>query len=378
MKYLKEFSSVTYVATSNQFYAKSDGVPHTGRVFYKLYAGGDHRYSFLFSSVTDGTVGIGDESRCNMIFDEWDILSMRLCIVEDCPVGEATEKVTMSDDGTAEIKLGEFYDLTFDGKKSKTVAPGEFFSTDPIRLSPKDGDFFCLEITFKGEHIPTHFETRAATFVLQNGEWVRSTDMPLAGMVGSDRPVKHRIAYFGDSITAGVGTDLNAYEHWNALVSEGLGKENAYWNLGIGYGTAKDAASNGAWMFKAKQNDFVVLCFGVNDLFVCPENVVENLREAVRLLLDAGIKVFIQTLPPFDQDDEWRNRWLRANERIRKEIVPLTVGYFEPYKAIAKSEDEPCTTVYGAHPNGEGCKKWAEMLLPVLREALKKTYGDEY
>ncbi len=60
---------------------------------------------------------------------------------------------------------------------------------------------------------------------------------------------------------------VNSYEHWNAVVAENLGSQYGFWNLGLGYGRAADAATDGAWFFKAKQNDIVVVCYGVNDIF---------------------------------------------------------------------------------------------------------------
>ncbi|MFQ9798501.1 MAG: hypothetical protein ACLR23_05710 [Clostridia bacterium] len=81
--------------------------------------------------------------------------------------------------------------------------------------------------------IPYHEESIIPTFALRDGEWVPSKRVVFAGMVGCDRPALLQIGYLGDSITQGIGTDVNSYDHWNAMLSDKLGEKCAYWNLGL-------------------------------------------------------------------------------------------------------------------------------------------------
>ncbi len=60
-------------------------------------------------------------------------------------------------------------EVTFDGRKEKTVHPGEFFSTDEVTLAPKTGAYICLEISFSGTVIPYHEESIIPSFVLTEG-----------------------------------------------------------------------------------------------------------------------------------------------------------------------------------------------------------------
>ena len=77
---------------------------------------------------------------------------------------------------------------------------------------------------------------------------------------------KARIAFIGDSITQGCGTTYNGYKQYAAVAAGRLGEDYAFWDLGLGYARGSDAATDGIWLYKAKQNDLVSVCFGVNDI----------------------------------------------------------------------------------------------------------------
>ena len=104
------------------------------------------------------------------------------------------------------------------------------------------------------------------TYKKENGSWSESKYIPLANMVGIKRAVKATVAYLGDSITQGIGVDENDYSFWSAVTSQKLGNDFAYWNLGIGYARCSDAATDGSWLFKAKQAEYVIVCLGTNDI----------------------------------------------------------------------------------------------------------------
>ena len=88
-------------------------------------------------------------------------------------------------------------------------------------------------------------------------------------------------------------------------MAEMVGGKYAYWNLGLGYGRAQDAASDSAWLYKAKQCDTVIVCFGTNDVGQgrSLEQIQADLLTIVTKLKEAGVKVLIQTLLPFNCQD---------------------------------------------------------------------------
>jgi len=371
MKYFREFQSNTYAGSGNQFYFEMDeNEIRTGRVFYKISAGGKYRYSVLFSNMIDSTYADGLKSQKNLICDEWTIHSLKIGKCDRFNPDKELGDMVMDDcNESSDIVVNDFINITFLGKPSKEVMPGEFFSTDPVTLEFNKDEYLCLEITFSGKMIPYHEESLLPVFVKENGMWKYSKFMPFAGMIGCDRIVKGKIAYLGDSITQGIGTRPNSYLHWNAILSEKLGGDYSYWNLGIGFGRANDAASNGAWLYKAKQNDIVFVCYGVNDILrnQSEEQIKTDLLNIVKLLKSEGKQVILQTIPPFDYQGEAIKKWERLNLYILTELKDKADFVFDNTKILGKKE-KPSDALYGGHPDEKGCEIWADTLFEALRE----------
>lgn len=363
MPYFDTYSSNTVAGSGNQLLFRPEDPlrPLTGRVYYRVEAGGRFGWSFLFSNTIDTTFSDGKVGHCNLVCDEWKILSAAVGVSKT------------ADPSTEPVNL---IPLTFDGKPEKTVAPGGFFTSDRVELEADAGTYLCLQISFCGRMIPCHEESLLPVFRLaEDGQWAPCRQMPLASMVGCDRPVKLRVGYLGDSITQGIGTEQNSYTHWNAVLSGMLGTDFAFWNLGLGYARASDAASDSAWLFRAKQNDWVVLCLGVNDLWQTRdgEALKRNLTETVRKLKSAGVRVVLQSVPPFDYDPELTKTWREVNRYLRETLATEADAYFDTVPVLRKSVEEDFTAAYGGHPNAEGCQKWAEALFPLMQTIL---HGD--
>lgn len=349
MKYFDEFVSNTLAGSSSQSFFDGDTKNvMTGKVFYKIFVGGTYDYSLLFTNITDSTFSDGSHSHRNMICDEWEIESAAVCI-------------TKSANADAE---GKMIQITFEGKKSKMVMPGEFFSTDPVSLTADKGDYLCLEINFKGKMVPCHWEIIVPTFRKKDGIWEPAKEVPVPSMIGVKRTPSLKVGFLGDSITQGIGTEMDSYTHWNARLAEMCGEENSYWNMGIGFGRADDAATDGAWLFKAKQMDAITVCFGVNDIFrgFDAEKVKENLQTIVKRLGSASCRVLVQTIPPFDFDEEQEKIRREVNKFILTELDADETFDVDPVLA------DGSRAVYGGHPDAEGCEKWASALYPVFKQ----------
>ena len=273
MNYFNKYTSNTIAGSGNQLCFSTDGNKITSRVYYKISAGGTYNYSILFSNIIDSTFNDGLLCHKNFVIDEWFIHSARIGKCKSFPKGEIEALQPERD-----IVTTDFVQLTFDQKYEKTVSPGGFFASDPIQYDFMKDEYLCLELTYSGEHIPYHYETILPVYTNNGEEWKYTNLMPLASMIGCDRKVKSRIAFMGDSITQGCGTAKNGYEHWNACLADKLGEDYAYWNLGLGYGRADDAASDGAWLYRAKQNDIVFVCYGVNDIIQGFTNLTKSKR----------------------------------------------------------------------------------------------------
>ncbi len=370
MQFYETYSSNSIAGTANQCFTTSAAdSAQTGRMFYKIENGGEYEYALAFSNIVASTYAQGEISRANRVCDEWEILSMRVGRCDKNAFGSDVEE-----NGTYAEKAYDFREITFGGKTQKTVMPGEFYSTDPFIMAFEKDEYLCLEVTFKGKMIPYHPEVQIPVYRKTENGWSFNKEMPPADMIGVKRAVKTRVAFLGDSITQGIGPDLNSYEHWNAFLSKMLGGEYAFWNLGIGYGRAADIATDGAWLFKAKQNDFVVLCAGVNDILhtkdLTPQQLIASLETTVSALKAAGCRVFLQTMPPFDYIEEQRIKWEAVNAYIKTEMIRQVEGVFDVVPVIGLKE-APHMAKYGGHPDSEGCLAWAKALYPAVKAALE-------
>lgn len=372
--YFKNFVSNTTAASGNQliFKMEKDEV-RTARVFYKIFAGGKYNYSLLFSNIIDSTHNKGEVSCPNMICDPWTIHSARIGKCRSITREKALPDMIVSDCGAGDINVEGMKDVTFGGCASKYVAPGEFFTTDPVEMEFEKNEFLCLELTFSGRALPYHEEGLLPVYVKEGEEWKYSRLMPLPGMVGCDRKVKKTIGFWGDSITQGVGTEYNSYDHWVAKLAELLGEDYAVWDLGIGYARGKDAATLGAWYYKAKHCDVVGMAFGVNDVFHEFDSGVQigqNIEKLVHWLHGEGVKVMLQTAPPFGFVEPERSRWYELNDYLKETVAQKADGFFVNTGFLGV-EGEYHKTVYGGHPNSEGCTVWANNFYPVMKEFLE-------
>ncbi len=330
-----------------------------GRVFYRLFAGGEYKYRLYFGNLIDSTFGLGEYSHPNDVCDSWQIESAKVAV---CP----------PDTDIANVTFERMQALSFDGRTEKTVMPGEIFRCDELVLKAEKNDYLCLEIAFRGTRIPYLAESHATipTFRLEENGWRANGETPGAFLVGCDRRVKKHVAFLGDSITMGCGTPQNKYLYWVARVGEMLGEEYACWNLGIGFARCSDAATDGAWLYKAKQADLVHVCLGTNDLLWNndKEKVVEDLHRVVDKLREAKCEVGLFTAPPFDYRGETAEIWRRVNERICKEFPEKTKYIFDLGPILSKPAPEDGVGKYKAHPNAEGCQVIAESFVAFAKE----------
>ncbi|MCQ2479791.1 MAG: SGNH/GDSL hydrolase family protein [Clostridia bacterium] len=365
MDYYKKYVSNCAGSAANQFFfypQKSDEIL-TSRCFFKITESGEFNYSFLFTNTVDSTFGDGSISKCNDIPDEWHIKSLAVSKCSDC----SNEKMPVDD----ELESG-FIQLTFDSKKEKTVAPAEIFATDPVKLNLQKGEYLCFEMEFCGRMIPYHEETLLPVFRKENDEWIPCVKMPLPAMIGCDRNVQKRITFIGDSITQGCGTPKNKYLHYSAFVAENLGSDYAYWNIGIGYARGHDAATDGAWLQKAKQTDIITVCFGVNDILqgYSADEIKNSLRTIVQKLKEKNITVILQTIPPFDYDDAHAPVWFEVNDYINNCLYKEADGLFDTVEFLSLNKDKPQMSRYGTHPNEVGHKIWGDKLSEFLKKYL--------
>ena len=122
------------------------------------------------------------------------------------------------------------------------------------------------------------------------------------------------------------------------------------------------------YVYKAKKNDIVFVCFGVNDIIqgFSAETIKKNLQTIVDKLKSEGIFVIAQTVPPFELCAEHKELWFKMTDFVKNELRGADV-IFDCAAVISDENGDP---IYGGHPNSDGCKIWGEQLLNAMKEVL--------
>ena len=358
--FAEKYVSASFAGTGNNHCLRGEVDPGRGRCAYPITKEGTYAFSFLFQNQVDSTFDAGQESYGDLMGGEWRI-------------GGAL--VGVSSDPTASLTTP----LTFGGETEKSVAPGEIFASDEVILTVKEGEYLCIAFDYQGRDIPyTPDKSLIPTFREVDGECRPDTKFPQPVLVGCRREARE-VTFLGDSITQGLGTEPFAYAFWVARLAKMLPSSVAVRNLGLGFARAEDAAKNGVWLKKAKTAKDVVLCLGTNDLLQRSRRgdgdlarlVFEDIRKTALLLKEAGARVLLLSVPPFDWEGAALEAWKDVNLRLQNEVAPLLDGFFDTARVWGKEPPRENEAAYtdarsGSHPNGEGGRAMAEALYPYL------------
>ena len=132
-------------------------------------------------------------------------------------------------------------------------------------------------------------------------------------------------------------------------------------------------ASDGAWLFKAKQLDYIVLCIGTNDIGKQrnEEIIKQDLLTIILKLKQVGIKILIQTLPPFSWQGEELQKWKNINHYIKDTLSKYADEVLDVAPLLTEGIETEGKARYGGHPDEKGCRVWADVLTPVLDKLVK-------
>lgn len=353
------YVSNTVVSTGNNFYIeKAENI--TYRAYLPVEQYGELEYKFFFTNMVDSTYAKG----------------------KDAFVGKDGGTYTVSnaviaDGGTStEDEITNRTPVTFGGKTTKEVASDESYWSDPVTMNIPEGHYLVWEWTVSGEGIPCNkMSTLTSTTSSADGEtFAYCDDIPLPQLIGAKREVKHTVAAIGDSITQGCQTELMKYEFWASKISAQLGSDVSFFNCGLGWARASDAAANENWLSRVSQYDTVLVAFGTNDIISgkyggkksTAEEIEEYLDTIVSYLTEKGCDVILFNAPP--QDFKKTNEGIRTalNEKIPAIAEKYGAKFFD-FASLLSTADEPAKAVYGGHPNGEGGT--------VVADAFVKQFG---
>lgn len=352
----KYFSNVSCGTGNNYILEFKESKTICARILFKPEVSGRYNYRFFFQNTVNTTFAQGEEAYVNKSGGSWKIEYAKVGIGSEYGCYDVTEDLEY---------------VTFDGKNEKSVSPDEAFWSDEISIDVKDGKYLVWEWRITGDGIPCTPDSRTLTFIDFGEGFIRYDSCPMPNFIGCDKKVKKRIAFVGDSITQGCGTSLDGYAMWVGRIGKMLKDEYAVWNLGLGFSRGSDCATMGSLMYKAKQNDIVVLTYGVNDLLSGKYNagkrstageILSYIEAIVKELQSAGVEVILSTIPPFRYDEAPLWEWRCINMAIPT-LAKIYGCRIYDFEASVDASSKPLGndyTRYGDHPNDEGGAAAAE------------------
>lgn len=351
-------------SSHNKIITETNGFTRTYRTYIKPQDYGSFKWSFWYDNTVDSRWADGSTASANEPGSDWRI-----------------DGAYIADGGTnhdGSIVAGTQVRVTYGGNALKDVTPNETFWSDPASLTVPEGHYLAftwtITVTNTGRTVPFTHNTMVSSFVATGNHSAdeSATAFSSAGNVlvtpnlfAYNKPVRKRIAFLGDSITQGIQTTRDAYEYWVAKIANGLGAKYGVWNLGSGYAEAQDAATDHAWLYKAKQNDTVIICLGVNDLGTGNRTDVQILADLTKIVSslkanNPACEVILCTVPPFGFTGTKEIYWRNINNTIRTNPPAGVDRVFDIAAVLSQPapNDNLILDGYrangGNHPNGIG------------------------
>lgn len=242
--------------------------------------------------------------------------------------------------------------LTFGGKKSVTIAPGESVYCDVLKYHLTPLQRLSVTINY-GNTTPvnasSHRGSRTTSYLMQGEAKPKTKFVPTEKCdhwyniscidVQTTEPTPC-VAVLGNSITDGRGSTTNMQNRWTDFMAEAYGGKTAVLNLGIGGnavvrgGLSEPALVRFDRDVLGQQGVTAVVIFeGVNDIGGWKPNHAEVVRdlmkaytELIKKAKDAGKKVYLGTIMPYFGNSYYNhfseaarltiNDWIRANKEV--------------------------------------------------------------
>jgi lysophospholipase L1-like esterase len=290
--------------------------------------------------------------------------------------------------------------LTFAGKSSVTLAPGEERWSDPVDLAvPQHADVAVSVFLPAPSYMPTavHGTGSKTSYLSAAGDHTGATRMP--PQAGRDTtvsvffvaglqvlaPARTRvIVAFGDSITDGAASTVDANASWPDVLSQRLpslrdGTPVSVINMGIGSNRLVASDKAGPAGVKRFADDVLarpnvshlIVLEGINDIsyeHASAEQLIAAYQDVIARAKARGIKVYGATLLPIQKSvkDTPQNEATRqaVNEWIRRS------GAFDAVIDFEKVVQDPANpliiradlTTDFVHPNSEGYRLMGEAI----------------
>jgi lysophospholipase L1-like esterase len=295
--------------------------------------------------------------------------------------------------------------LTFGGKKKVTIPPGAEALSDWVAFPVTQGQDLALSVYVPQLSGPAtfHAATQQNSFLSTAGNFARTAGaanfpttiscwMFADGVdVAAATRVIGSVVAFGDSITDGVASNVNANNRWPNILGRRFdaraGKTMSVVDEGIsGNRVLSDAGTSGVSALARFSRDVVaqpgakdvILLEGINDIgqsdlgtipLVTAADVIAGYKQLIAQAHAAGLKIFGATLTPFKGAFYWSQQGEQTREAVNRWI--LTSGAFDgtiDFAAITAQPGSP--KVYNPafdsgdhlHPNDAGYLAMADAI----------------
>ena len=291
--------------------------------------------------------------------------------------------------GSGEIDLNTLIPLTFQGKESIIIPPGEEIYSDTFTYNLKALSEVAISIYFGNmpEEITGHSHSQTCAF-LEKGNKINNKQFSkdirvthwyvLSTIEVSSIPRKNAVICFGDSITDGHGSTNDIQGRWTDYFAEKLNSnketsEVAVVNEGIRGNqlTVHGLERYNKDVLSIKGATYIIVLFGVNDINSLNRTADEITIAYKKLIKKAhrnNMFIFGGTILPYGKNTPWT----KERENVRKEVnnwiknTKFEEGGFDAFidfDTIMKdpNDEKNLLDEYdsgdGIHPNSNGYKK---------------------
>ena len=223
-----------------------------------------------------------------------------------------------------EILPGSTVELTFGGRRSFTMAPGEEVVSDPVRFKLAERENLAITIHYgkiSATRLTSHPGSRTTSYIAAGNTTdfsapVAKTDhwYTISAIDVKPRRRSAAIAVLGDSITDGRGTTTNGQDRWTDQLSRSLLQDRRTRNLSVlNFGLGGNCILRGGNgptaqsryrrdLFGPRGVKYVILFEGTNDLggsrdgVATAEQIKAVFRDIIREAHERGIRVIGATV----------------------------------------------------------------------------------
>ena len=269
------------------------------------------------------------------------------------PVMIASTTIAVRKGETAQIQTESLRNLTFGGEDSITIAPGALVISDPIAFQVAALSDLAVTMYAPGivREISGHKSARQISYISPPGDYSASADMPVAEETESwyfatcievvTAPSTRGIVAMGDSLTDANVSTPNSNSRWPDQLARRLVAARGptfagVMNQGIGGNRIcyDGQADNGQKRFDrdvlAQPGvTHLLLLLGTNDLRnrrgalqqeAQASSMIAGLKQIGMRAKAAGLKAYVGTLMPYENEIFVPGCWTPAREIVRQEV----------------------------------------------------------